>query len=436
MSPIGSVASSPTPDSKPSLLERAPEPKPLEPDGNDEGEEPGSSNLTGPAHFELVGQPPLALQRICDLTVIADQLFATHAVSALGSDGATVSRFRADQPKTPFQVAFDWNRPGEPSRGGGAGQGFLRARALSGRLFVPDADPPYYGFWLSHTSPEGFVFVSDSQGDFARARRPGYLPPAPPSETSKSGAGILPGAYHVLDVIRFRDHYYASTGAVPRGGHANQAEAPGVLYVADPGFAHWQHAAEYPHPAVPGVTRLTFLVRFRDRLYAGVQDFDARGGIDYVYWAPPPDVSELRPEDMHAVRATEDGAAATYRWYADRGQLYWISATRSGVALRRTADGEHWIHVPLPSEFGPPTDIVRFGPELFVLTEWALLRLDERGAHPVAHVRTKRSPFQLGDYFCAAPLVVYRNQIYAGGQDRGRLYRVVEGDAPADPTPK
>ena len=100
----------------------------------------GAAAPLGPGHFERVGRAPLALQRICDLTPLGDALCAAHATRPLGLDGATITRYRPSDPK-PFSVAFDWNRAGEPTKGGGAGQGFLRVHAIGGRLFVTDADP-------------------------------------------------------------------------------------------------------------------------------------------------------------------------------------------------------------------------------------------------------------------------------------------------------
>ena len=112
------------------------------------------------------------------------------------------------------------------------------------------------------------------------------------------------------------------------------------------------------------------------------------------------------------------------RWYADGGRLFWIAWQRDGdVVLRVTRDGDHWEQVALPFEVGRPTDIVRWRGALFVLGERALVRLDEHDVPSVvASVDGKRSPFVFDDLFCAAPLAVYRNRLYAGGQRDGALY--------------
>ena len=142
----------------------------IDADGNDDVEDPGTGSAPASGRFEKVGTPPLALTRICDLTAFGDALYAAHANQPLGTDGATITRYRPSDTKRPFAVAFDWNRPGEPTKGGGAGQGFLRVHDIGGRLFVPDADPPYNGLGLVEYGTEGYVFVSDRTGAFAPPR--------------------------------------------------------------------------------------------------------------------------------------------------------------------------------------------------------------------------------------------------------------------------
>jgi hypothetical protein len=123
----------------------------------------------------------MALQRICDLTALGDALYASHANQPLGTDGATITRYQPDDAKRPFAVAFDWNRPGEPTKGGGAGQGFLRVHAIGGRLFVPDTDPPYAGFGIA--DPGGTSSCPTPTGPSPRRACPGTdrrLRPWPP----------------------------------------------------------------------------------------------------------------------------------------------------------------------------------------------------------------------------------------------------------------
>ena len=73
---------------------------------------------------------------------------------------------------------------------GGAGQGFLRVHAIGGRLFVPDADPPYAGFGFVDAATEGYVFLSDRDGNFAPARGERALPPAAPDASGRPGAAV------------------------------------------------------------------------------------------------------------------------------------------------------------------------------------------------------------------------------------------------------
>jgi hypothetical protein len=422
---VTSAASSPPPHAA------APQ---IDPDGDDDPEPAGGGPLPVRAHFEQVGKPPLALRMICDLTPLGDALYAAHSVQPLGQDGATISRYRPHEPaKTAFSVAFDWNRPGEPARGGGAGQGFLRAHGIGGRLFVPDADPPYNGFGISEFGTEGFVFVSSPAGEFAPPRRPGHRPPGPPNPEGRAGAGVLPRAYHVIDVIRYRGRLYASTGSVPPQEHAWRGPSPGALHVASPDWSRWTYEIDYPYPWQNGVWRLTFLVRYRDRLYAGIQDYDGREPNDYVYFDPPREAKVIGREDVHPARVTDRGGAQTLRWYADQGRLFWLAWARDGVSLRVTRDGDHWAPVRLPPEVGAPTDIVRFRGALVVLTERAVVALgDDATVRVIATVSDKKSPFELRDSFCAAPLAVFENELYAGGQRDGSLYRLVADEPVAE----
>lgn len=422
---VGSEAESPPPLPVPAVVES--KPAQLDADGDDDARSDESGPPLAPGQFERVGRAPAALQRICDLTPLVDALYGAHATRPLGLDGATISRFRPADAR-PWSIAFDWNRAGEPSKGGGAGQGFLRVHAIAGRLFVPDADPPYNGFGLSEPGTEGFVFVSTPEGEFARARMPGHLPPRAPDASGKAGAAVLPRAYHVIDVIRFRGNLYAATGAVPPEQRAWHGASPAGLLVETELGARFAYAADYPRPYRDGVWRFTFLVRFRDRLYSGLQDYDQREPNDYVYFAPPRERARITQDDLHAAQVTEAGTAQTLRWYADGGNLYWIAWNREGVALRVTADGDTWRVVPLPGDVGVPTDIVRFRGALHVLTSRALLRLDDAGPTVLAKNTDKRSPFELDDSFCAAPLAVFQGELYAGGQRDGALYRFKPGN--------
>jgi hypothetical protein len=418
-------------------------------DGNDDEEDPGSGKAPATGHWEKVGTAPLALSRICDLTPLGDALYAAHANQPLGTDGATITRYRPDDPR-PFTVAFDWNRPGEPTKGGGAGQGFLRVHAIGGRLFVPDSDPPYAGFGFVDHGTEGYVFVSDDHGKFAPARSPHFLPPA--------SAGVVPRAYHVLDVIEFRGGLYTSTGSVPPSEHAWRGPSPGALHRANESGSRWTYEVDYPFPWQDGVWRLTYMVRFKGRLYAGIQDFDRRDPNDYVVFTPPEGASalHLHHDDAHPTRATRSGGAATLRWWVDTrvkpARLYWLAWTADGIGLRVTTDGDHWAEIGIPPDAGRPTDVTRLRDSVVMLAERGLYRLSGPaidGAAPldvsdgVADAnatliapaveptstnakKPPKTPFEVSDFMCVAPLAVLHGTLYAGGQRGGTLYRLAD----------
>jgi hypothetical protein len=403
-------------------------------DGDDDVSDTGTGDPPTHAIFARVGKAPLALRQICDLTSFNGALYAAHAVQPLGVDGATITQYVApdsdDAGAGTFSVAFDWNRFGEQTKGGGGGQGFLRVHAMTydghARLFVADADPPYGGLGEIDHGTEGYVFVSDDRGGFAKARPPGHRPPAFPTVDGGAGASVIPRAYHDIDVITFRGRLYASTGAVPPGARAWSGPSPGALHVASADLSRFTYETDFPSPYPGGVWRLTYLVRFRDRLYAGIQDYDGRSPSDYVFFDPPAASTAITHADAHAVNVSGVAGTNTLRWYADGGRLFWIAWQRDGdVALRVTADGDAWTRVRLPADAGRPSDITRFRGALFVLTEHALYRLDEHDAPlEVARVDEPKSPFALHDLFCSAPLAVYRNRLYAGGQRDGALYVV------------
>jgi hypothetical protein len=403
-------------------------------DGNDDPEDPGSGtlDLSTPYQFVSIGRAPGGLRRVCDLTVFRDALYVAAANTPLGSDGAVISRYQPAATGPSFRIAFDWNRPGQPTQGGGGGQGFVRVHHIGDRLFVPDADPPYGGFGISGTGTDGFVFVSDSEGRFAPARGATLRPPSVPNAQGYLGAGVLPRAYHVLDVLKFRGHYYASTGSVAPGQRAWYGASPGALHVANERLSRWSYAIDYPRPYQNGVWRLTYMTRFRSAIYAGIQDYDGRDPNDFVRINPPPGVVDLTQEHLRGQRVSARGGSLTLRWYTDRGRLFWIAIDRGeAVRLRWTNDGSTWRVLELPPDAGAPSDIVRFRDNLVILAENGLYRvadsLDPQSISQLAaapDIAAQRAAFRVTDAFCASPLAVYRNALYAGSQLGSRVYRL------------
>jgi len=51
--------------------------------------------------------------------------------------------------------------------------------------------------------------------------------------------------------------------------------------------------------------------------------------------------------------------------------------------------------------------------------------VEEVGAKAKTKTKTK-SPFEVTDFFCTAPLAVMNDVLYAGGQRGGTLYRLIE----------
>jgi hypothetical protein len=153
---------------------------------------------------------------------------------------------------------------------------------------------------------------------------------------------------------------------------------------------------------------------------------------------PPPSeaTTALTREHLRAVRITDTGTAGTIRWWVDTAatpaRLYWIAWDRGSVVLRFTTDGDKWSKVDVPAAAGRPSDITRFRDAVVVLTERGLWKLEDKAlaSKPIAAVPDKRSPFEVSDLLCAAPLSVFHKELYAGGQRGGTLYKLVEASAP------
>jgi hypothetical protein len=404
-----------------STLASMPEaPAQLELDGNDEDAEVDAS-IPEHGRFECVGRHWAALQRVCDFAVHDGVLYLAHATRPLGLGGASITAYRPEA-KPPFSLAFNWNREGEPQQGGAGGQGFLRVRAIDGRLYVPDADPPYLGLRLA-TGIEGYLFASDARGRFASARMPGHLPPRAPTD-ERAGAFILPGSLHGFDVIRFRGKLYASTSAaIPPNGTATTS--PGTLFTPGATPGPWQVAFTYAGSVGEASVRLGYMTRFRDRLYVALSPLQGLDRHDFVVIDPARDASGLANRDATAVQITAHGGAHTLRWYTDRGKLYWLSIGAAGVELRESVDGAHFRLLRLPADAGYPSDILRVGARLLVLAEQGLYELADGAFQLRARVPDGKSPFKVDDGYCAPPLVAFQRHLYAGGQLRGDLWRLV-----------
>lgn len=418
--PVASAAPPPSTTSLAPTARPAPPPR-LDADGNDETPAP---DIAVPArgHFEKVGRHWAALQRVCDFAVHGGALYMAHATRPLGFGGATITRYTPGA-KRAFSLVFDWNREGEPERGGAGGQGFLRIRQIDGRLVVPDADPPYLGLGLA-AGVEGYLFESSPSGAFAPARRPGHLPPAIPA-ADRGGAIELPGAIHDFDVIKFRGKLYASTSAAipPK---ATAASSPGALFTPGETPGRWNVAYAYPGAPGEASVRLGFMTRFRDRLYVAISPLYDVDRNDFVVIAPPRDVTTIRAQDAKAVQVTPSGGAHTLRWVADGGRLYWITIGSDGGELRVTDDGEAFRVLALPADAGSPSDVLRVGTHLLVLAEHGLYELAAGAFRELAPAPGgEKTPFKVDDAYCAPPLAVFDGQIFAGGQRQGALWRLV-----------
>jgi hypothetical protein len=67
------------------------------------------------------------------------------------------------------------------------------------------------------------------------------------------------------------------------------------------------------------------------------------------------------------------------------------------------------------------------------MTEQGLWRVDVDPPVAVARVDGKRTPFVVDDAFCAAPLQVFRGELYTGSQRDGSLWKIVATTAAAAP---
>lgn len=234
---------------------------------------PGPAPLPTQATLARVGAPPGGLPVISDLEVFDDALWLATSLDPLARFGAQVWRW---DPAGGFVLALD-----DPTS-----QGFLRARALDGKLYVPDADP-------DGLAP-GYVHVFDSA--VARPRRT-----------------TVDAQVHGFDVVAF------GGGLVSLGG-LDTAESSVSRF--DPALGRWTVASRGP---------------FSRLKYGGVLD-GALIATKRVVGSP----ADLVRVDAAGVQTGLDliaGEANVPCVEALRGALYVTLASSAGVAHVRLEPG-------------------------------------------------------------------------------------------------
>jgi hypothetical protein len=405
-----------------------------EPDGEDLGRPtlgPGLAALATTPHlrWQRIDPPAGAHAITCDLVEFRGGLVVASAAQPIELDGARLLRY---QPDAGWTTLLDWDR------GGAAGvthevggQGITRVRVIGDRLWATDADAPAYGgFGLTSARFEDYVFVSDAGGQFAPLTV-GDQPPA--------GTRLVPWAFHALDVIGYRGAIVVSGGSVDlerRGG----TSFPGALFAGPLAGGELTPRCFPGAGAAVGVVRTTSMVRFRGRLYAGLQNNERRLRWDLAVWTGDP----LDPATPPAVvaRVSAEGGLVTRRFAIDAGApdrparaLYWIAgrpgpAGRGGGGVWRSDDGKRFTPVPLPPGAGAPQDLVIVDGVHWLLTRAGLYRAHPGQAWRQVAAAPAGDPFGRGDTFCSAPLVAGLDGLWAGSTRDGALYRVVAAPAP------
>jgi hypothetical protein len=326
----------------------------------------GSGELAS-GRFVRLGAPAGSASVVSDLLSHDGRLYGVASTDPLG--GGRAVAFATDDGSS-----FESLLPADGS------EGLLRIRALEGRLWLPDGDPP--------------------------GREAGRVFELGPDAAIH--AGRIPGALHTYDVALHGGEILASSGM--RG-------ARGALHRFVTSGADWEETASAP------ASRLKELVVFRERLFAAKR----REGSphDYLRWLEAP--ARGAGEEVDAV----SGEAVTVRWYASsRGRLFWSLHSEGRFQLRASDDGERWVEIP---GFGGVfvSDFAERGDVLYALAETGLFasRDHERFA-PVA------SPPEPGTFAprlaaagranadASASLAVHRGALYAGSSTDGHLYRV------------
>jgi len=58
------------------------------------------------------------------------------------------------------------------------------------------------------------------------------------------------------------------------------------------------------------------------------------------------------------------------------------------------------------------------------VTATPIAQIDDASSDKPNDKKPKKSPFEVSDFFCVAPLAVFQNELYAGGQRGGTLYKL------------
>ena len=340
--------------------------------------------------WQAIPAPDGAHPMVCDIAWFADAAWVSFGNKTISTDGAQVYSWK---PGRGWKLELDWDRGGAPGiTHEQGGQGISRLRVIDDLLYATDADAPNFGgFGISGAPFEGYVFVANREG-FG----PLSADQQPPAETL-----IVPLAFHVFDITRFRGHLVASGGTISPPG--SRSRYPGGLFIdAEPGQL-WPRF--FPgKDSKSGVVRATFMHRFRNRLYVGFQNNERRMGWDLGVIEGDPALADTQ---LILGRVTEMGGWKTRHFASDEDQLYWIASDHRNQgrgALFQSRDGLHFTRVELGPEVGEPHDVPAAGGQALLLTDTGLYRLQPDGFTGRILAAPKGNPFARRDGFCSATM--------------------------------
>lgn len=351
------------------------------------------------AWVELGEMPASAHPVVCDLVEHRGALYASHAVDLINRAGARIHRWSGGG----WELAFAYD----------GGQGLSRIRAIGGRLVAVDSDSTSAGFFgLSDAGHEAYLFVSDELGRFA-----------PVSSAAPPRTIAVAGSLHSFDAIVYRGRLVATGGTGVRRGARRRW--PGALWAGNPGDAILE--PRFVVGLGNGVVRTTYLHHFAGRLYAGIQNNEARARFDVAVLSGDP--LSPRTADPVEVRLTPDGGWLTRRFASGGGELFWIASgygrgrDRRPASLWRSGDGLRFEAVALPPAAGLPQDLVAGRDARLLLTStglWASVR-GERTWRLIAPA-PPGDPFGRFTTFCSAPLALFGDTLAAGSTRDGRIF--------------